>query len=62
MKFNAVIMLREILKHTSKFLNDDFKAWIFKKALQGSKNDYWEILSITTNFFYKLFIQNRRNN
>jgi hypothetical protein len=56
MKFNAVIMLKEILKHTSKFLNDDVKEWIFKKALQGSKNDYWEILSITTNFFYKLFI------
>jgi hypothetical protein len=24
----------------------------FKKALQGSENDYWEILSITTNLFY----------
>ena len=23
-----------------------------KKALQGSENDYWEILSITTNLFY----------
>ncbi len=23
-----------------------------KKALQGSKNDYWEILSSTTNLFY----------
>ena len=52
MKYNCVIMLKEILKHTSKYLNDDVKEWIFKKALQGSKNDYWEILSITTNLFY----------
>ena len=52
MKYNAVIMLKEILKHTSQYLCDDVKEWIFKKALQGSKNDYWEILSITTNLFY----------
>jgi hypothetical protein len=54
MKYNAVIILKEILKHTSKYLNDDVKEWIYKKALQGLgfKNDYWEILSITTNLFY----------
>jgi hypothetical protein len=52
MKYNAVIMLKEILKYTSQYLNDDFKEWIYKKALQGSKNDYWDILSITTNLFY----------
>ena len=46
-KYNCVIMLKEILKHTNKYLNDDVKEWIFKKALQGSKNDY-----ITTNLFY----------
>ena len=40
MKCNAVIMIKEILKHTNKYLNDDVKEWIFKKALQGSKNDY----------------------
>ena len=56
MKYNCVIMLKEILKHTSKYLNDDVKEWKFKKALQGSKNDYWEILSITANLFhYYLF-------
>ena len=44
-------MLKEILKHTNHYLNDDIKEWIFKKALQGSKNDY-----ITTNlFYYNLF-------
>jgi len=49
MKYDCVIMLKEILKHTSNYLSDDVKEWIFKRALQGSKNDYWEILSITTN-------------
>ena len=52
MKYNCVIMLKEILKHTNKYLYDDVKEWKFKKALQGSKNDYWETLSITTNLFY----------
>ena len=56
MKYNAVIMLKENFKHASKYLNDDVQEWIYKKALQGSKNDYWEILSITTNLFnYCLF-------
>ena len=44
-------MLKEILKHTSQYLENDIKDLIFKKTLQGSKNDYWEILSITTNLF-----------
>ena len=39
LKYIDVILLKEILKHTSKYLNDDVKEWIFKKALQGSKND-----------------------
>jgi hypothetical protein len=52
MKYNAVIMLKEILKHTSQYLNNDVKEWIYKKALQGTKSDYWYILSITTIFFY----------
>ena len=52
LKYNAVIMLKEILKHTSQYLNDDIKHWINKKALQGTKSDYWDILSITTNLFY----------
>ena len=52
MKYNALIILKEILKHTSKYLENDVIDWIIKKALQGSKNDYWEILSITTNLFY----------
>jgi hypothetical protein len=52
MKYNAVIMLKEILKHTSQYLNNDVKIWIEKKALQGTKSDYWDILSITTNLFY----------
>ena len=52
MKYNCVIMLKEILKHTSKYLNNDVKEWIFKKALCGSSADYWHILSMTTHLFY----------
>ena len=52
MKYNAVIMLKEILKHTSQYLNNDVKIWIEKKALQGTKSDFWDLLSITTNLFY----------
>ncbi len=33
------------------------KEWIFKKALQGSKNDYWEILSITTTLLFYYFFR-----
>ena len=40
MKFDMVIMLKEFLKHTNHYLNDDVKEWIIKKALQDSKNDY----------------------
>ena len=51
-KYNCVIMLKEILKHTNKYLNDDVKkSQKFKKALCGSSADYWHILSMTTIFF-----------
>ena len=33
MKCNTVIMLREILKHTKQYLENDVIEWIFKKAL-----------------------------
>ena len=49
-------MLKEILKHTSHYLEIDVKDWILKKALRGSKNDHWEILSITTKFILLLLI------
>jgi hypothetical protein len=52
MKFNMVIMLKEILKHAKQNLENDVIEWIIKRALESSKNDYWEILSITTNLFY----------
>ena len=51
MKYNCVIMLKEILKHIKQYLENDVIEWIINKALQGSKNDYWE-LRITTNIFY----------
>jgi hypothetical protein len=40
MKLNTVIILKEILKHHSQYLENDVKEWIFKKALQASKSDY----------------------
>ena len=45
-------MLKEFLRHTSQYLTDDVIEWIFKQPFQGSKNDYWDVLSITTNLFY----------
>jgi hypothetical protein len=39
MKYNAVIMRKEILKHASQYLENDVIEWVFKKAFQGSKND-----------------------
>jgi hypothetical protein len=52
MKYNCVIMLKAILKHTKQYLENDIIEWIIKKALLGSENDYWEILSITKHLFY----------
>jgi len=52
MKINMVIILKEILKHDKKNLENDVIEWIIKRALESSKKDYWEILSITTNIFY----------
>ena len=51
MKHNAFILLKEILKHTKQYLENDVIEWILKKALQGSKNGYWDILSINTKIF-----------
>ena len=45
-------MLKEILKNTKQYIEDDIFECIIKKCSNGSKNDYWNILSITTNLFY----------
>jgi hypothetical protein len=37
MKYNAVIMRKEILKHTSQYLNNDVKEWILKKPFKVLK-------------------------
>jgi hypothetical protein len=34
MKYNCVIMLKEILKHISHYSNDDVKEWMLKKAFK----------------------------
>ena len=36
LKYNCVIMLKEILKHTKQYLKNDVIEWIIKKTLQGS--------------------------
>ena len=45
-------MSKEILKHTKPYIEDDVLEWVIQKCFQGSKSDYWDILSITTNLFY----------
>jgi hypothetical protein len=52
MKYNCAIMFKASLKHIKQYLENDVIDWRIKKTLQGSKNDYWETLSITTIFFY----------
>jgi hypothetical protein len=37
MKYNCVIMLKEILKHTSKYLENDVIDWILKKPFKDLK-------------------------
>jgi hypothetical protein len=44
-------MLKEILKRTSQYLTDDVIEWIIKKALLGSKNDYYDMLSTSSILF-----------
>ena len=60
MKYNCVIMLTEILKHTKRYLENDVIDWKIKKALQGSNNDYWDILSITTNLFFIIYSEQKK--
>jgi len=45
-------MLKEILKHTKPYLENDVIKWIIKICFNGSKSNYYDILSITGNFFY----------
>ena len=59
LKYNCIIMLKEILKNSNNLFSDDLKQWIFKKTLQGTKSSYWDILNITAYIFnYYLFRSN----
>ena len=51
LKYNCVVMLNEILKHSNNLFSEDLKQWIFKKALQGTKSSFWDILNITVYIF-----------
>lgn len=51
LKINCLIMLKEILKQSNNIFHDDLLEWIDKKTGQGSKSDFYDILSITGNIF-----------
>ena len=51
LKYNCVIMLKEILKNSNNLFSEDLKQHIFKKALLGTKSNYWNILNITVYIF-----------
>ena len=53
LKYNYVIMLNEILKYSNNLFSEleDLKEWVFKKALQGTKSSFWDILNITVYIF-----------
>ena len=44
-------MLKEILKYSNNLFSDDLKQHIFKKALQGTKSNFWDIFNITVYIF-----------
>jgi hypothetical protein len=51
MKINCLIMLKEIMKQSNNIFHEDLLEWIEKKTGQGSKSDFYDILSITGNLF-----------
>jgi len=56
LKYNCVIMLKEILKNSNNLFSEDLKQHVFKKAFQGTKSSFWDILNITVYIFnYYLF-------
>ena len=46
------LSLKEILKNTRQYIEDDILEWAIKKCLNGSKCNYWDILKITAYLFY----------
>ena len=50
--YDTIIILKEILKHTKQYLENDVIKWIITKCFNGSKSNYYDILSMTGNFFY----------
>ena len=52
MKYNCVIMLKEILKQSNNIFHEDIHNWLNKKCYQKSKSDFYDILSITGNIFH----------
>ena len=61
LKYNCVVMLKEILKYSNNLFNGDLKQWIFKKALQGTKSSFWDILNITVYIFNYYLLRGNNN-
>ncbi len=51
LKINCLICLKEILKQSNNIFHEDLLAWVDTKCNQGSKSDFYNILSITGNIF-----------
>ena len=51
-------MLKEILKQSNNIFHEDLLEWIDKKCNQGSKSDFYDILSITGNTFNYVLTRN----
>ena len=52
MKYNCVIMLKEILKQSVNVFHEDILDWLNKNCFQGSQSNYYDILSITAHSFH----------
>ena len=62
MKYNVVIMLKEILKNSNNIFNEDVHEYINKKCMQGSKTDFYDLLSITSHLFHYVLNCNESTN
>jgi hypothetical protein len=51
LKFNCLIMLKEILKQSNNIFHEDVHNWLEKKCYQKSRSDFYDILSITGHIF-----------
>ena len=51
-KYNYDVMLKEFLQQSNNIFYEDILEWINKKCFQGSKSEFYTILSITGHLFH----------